>query len=351
MKIAEFKKKNYNTVLQALKKGGLVICPTDTVYGLLSDSTNENAVQKLIQFKDRPPGKAISIFLSDFTMMKKYVDVNPKQEAVLEQLLPGPFTIVLHSRHKTSKLLESEKGALGIRIPDFPFITELVKRFGKPVSATSANLSGRSPHYKIDTFFNEIPQFKKDLIDVIIDAGDLPHNKPSTVLDLSTATIKTLRYGDIIQKDSRSFISASEDQTKKIGQYLLQKYSKKTEKKPLVFIIQGELGVGKTVMVKGIAEKLGIKDIVSPTFVVYYEYKTSAKKIKLFYHFDLYQLQDSEEFKYLHIENLLKPYALLCFEWGEKTEEIIDLLKDKAEIVYIRMKYISEEERKIIVKN
>lgn len=118
-----------------------------------------------------------------------------------------------------------------------------------------------------------------------------------------------------------------------------------------MFIVEGELGVGKTVMVKGIAEVLGVQNIISPTFVVYYEYKTSDKNTKLLYHFDLYQLKDPEEFKYLHINNLLKPNTFLCFEWGEKTGEIIDELKKKAKITYIKMEYINEKERKISVRN
>ncbi len=102
-------------------------------------------------------------------------------------------------------------------------------------------------------------------------------------------------------------------------------------------------------MVKGISEMLGIQNIISPTFVVYYEYKTSVKDIKLLYHFDLYQIQDKEEFKDLHIEDLLKPNTFLCFEWGEKTGEIIDVIKRKAKIIYITMKYVNEKKREIKV--
>jgi tRNA threonylcarbamoyl adenosine modification protein YjeE len=104
------------------------------------------------------------------------------------------------------------------------------------------------------------------------------------------------------------------------------------------------MGVGKTVFVKGIGEKLGINNIVSPTYVIYYEYKN-------FYHFDLYQIEDREEFGHLGIDKFLVPGNTLCFEWGEKAGEIIDLLSDKGNIVYIEMKYISESEREIIVKN
>ncbi len=344
-------KKVIREVIFTIKHGGLVISPSDTVYGLLVDATNEKAVEKLIEFKSRPPGKAISVFVSDYSMMKEYVEIEPEQQSMLNKLLPGPFTVILQSKHKLSKLLESEKGTLGIRIPDYEFITNLVKKFGKPITATSANMSGRSPHYQIDSLFSKLPKSKIVLIDLVIDAGKLPHNKPSTVIDLTTPTVKMLRQGDIIQTGTQLFISTSADQTKKIGQYLFQKYEKEVTKKPLVFIIEGELGVGKTVMVKGIAELFEVHNIISPTFVVYYEYKISVPNIKLFYHFDLYQIHDSEEFKHLGIENLLKPHTVLCFEWGEKTGEIINILKSKARIIYITMKYVNEKEREITVNN
>jgi len=349
MKMIRFEKNNYIEIVQVIKNGGLVISPSDTVYGLLADSTNKKAVDKLIKFKSRPPGKAISVFVSDFPMMKEYVEVQPREQAILNELLPGPFTVILRSKHRISKQLESEKGTLGVRIPRSEFLTDLVKKIGRPVTATSANMSGKSPHYQIDSLLREIPQSKKNLIDLVIDGGKLPHNKPSTVIDLTTSTVKTLRYGDIVRSDSQSYISTSEDQTKKIGQYLLHTYGKETKEKPLVFIIKGELGVGKTVMVKGIAESLGIHNIISPTFVVYYEYKTSFQDIKLLFHFDLYQIQDPEEFEQLGIKDLLKSNRVLCFEWGEKTGEIINILKNKSKIIYVTMRYINERKRKITV--
>ena len=104
------------------------------------------------------------------------------------------------------------------------------------------------------------------------------------------------------------------------------------------------MGVGKTVFIKGIGEQLGINNIISPTFVIYYEYGN-------FYHFDLYQIENKNEFKHLGIKNLLKPGNILCFEWGEKAGDIIELLKEKGRIVYVRMEYVDEKTRRIITNN
>ncbi len=337
-----------NNTITILKSSGLVIFPSDTVYGLLCDATNEQAVKKLIKFKNRPPGKAISIFCN-FNLVNQLVAINSQQSTIFKQILPGPFTIILPSKHRVNKLLESETGCLGIRIPAFKLINRLIEGFGKPLTATSANLSGQSPHYSINTLLNEIPNKKKDLIDLIVDAGTLARNKPSTVVDLTQFNLKILRQGDMdIPNKSKMFLSQSTEETKEIANKVISNEVKNLAKsklhKPLIFIIQGELGVGKTVFVKGLGESMGIKNIISPTFVIYYEYGN-------FYHFDLYRIEEKEEFRYLGIEKLLIPGNILCFEWGEKAKEIINLLKGKGKIIYIKIEYLKEKTRKIIIKD
>ncbi|MBI5127657.1 threonylcarbamoyl-AMP synthase [Candidatus Roizmanbacteria bacterium] len=345
MSIKRITENNYSQVLhytvEVLKKGGLVIFPSDTVYGLLVDATNEKAVKKLIEFKDRSPGKAISVFVSDFKMLKNLVVINNIQEKRLKEILPGSFTVVLKSRGKVSFLLESEKKTLGVRLIKYKFVNSLLKSFGKPTTATSANLTNRPSHYSIESLQKELPKKKLDMIDLIVDAGKLPRNKPSTVVDMTEADVKIIRKGDVDFSNSQVFNSGSPQETKKMARKIFSDFKK--TKKPLAFIIEGELGVGKTVFVKGAAESLGINNIVSPTFVIYYEYGN-------FYHFDLYQIEDKNEFKYLEIDRLLKPGNILFFEWGEKAGEIYNLLKSKAIVIYVKMEYINEKKRKITIK-
>lgn len=329
--------------IEVLKNGGLVVFPSDTVYGLLVDAKNQKAVEKLIKFKNRPPGKPISVFVPNLEMMEKYVSVDKRKKRLLKELLPGPFTVILESKHKVESLLESEKGTLGVRIPDYPLITKLVGVFAAPVTATSANLSGRSPHYSVESLINELGKDKKELIDLVIDAGKLPRNKPSTIIDLTEPKVRILRKGEIVFDRENTFVSENPQATGKLGEFILAKYHDPKSIRPLAIIIEGDLGAGKTVLVKGMGRKLGIENIVSPTYVIYYEYGS-------FYHFDLYQIEEVDELRNLGIGKLLKKGNILVFEWGEKVAELYGLLKNKADVVYIKIEYINEKKRKIIIK-
>lgn len=340
-----------NQTLEVLKNGGLIIFPSDTVYGLLCDATNEQAVKKLITFKNRPAGKPISVF-SNLKFIDQLVKINTEQKKIIEEILPGPFTLILPSKHNVNKLLESESGTLGIRIPMFQLINRLIQEYGKPVTATSANIAGQPAHYSISTLLNKLSNKQKELIDLIVDAGVLSRNKPSTVVDLSQSDIKVLRQGDLNYSKSKTFLSKTSEETKDIAKQILKENINKKDK-PLIFIIEGEMGVGKTVFVKGIGKQLGINNIISPTFVIYYEYDMKILKIKdqrsKMIHVDLYNVEDRQEFKHLGIEKLLISGNILCFEWGEKAGEIINLLRSKGKIIYVNMKYINEREREIIV--
>ncbi|OGK29287.1 hypothetical protein A3I56_04785 [Candidatus Roizmanbacteria bacterium RIFCSPLOWO2_02_FULL_43_10] len=336
--------------VDALEKGQLVIMPTDTVYIIAVDATSNLAVKKLIALKDRPAGKPISVFLSIIDEAEHYVSVSHSQRSMLKTLLPGPYTIVLPSLHKVAAEVESEKGTLGIRIPDYPFTQDLAYVFKKPITATSANLSGDSPHYSIESFVKSLSQRKKKMIDLIIDGGKLPRHKPSTVIDLTIGDIKVLRTGDILPEGTAVLTSHSEGETKKHARDLLHSKSEILTHKPLVILLYGDLGAGKTVYVKGIGEEIGIHDIVSPTYVIYYEYPVNKGAIKNLYHFDLYRLKDKEEFFDLGIDTLLQPGTILCIEWSEKSETIQELLKEKAHVVHVNIWHAGPSKRNIVVR-
>lgn len=332
-----------------LKHGGLIVAPSDTVYGLVCDATNELAVRKLIQVKNRPWGKPISVFTDGFEMMEKYVRLAPHTD-LLKKLLPGPFTVILPSKQFVCPLLESEKKTLGVRYIAYPWIQELVKAYGKPLTATSANISGRPPHYDPKGFMNELSAEKKLLIDYVVDGGKLAHNRPSTIVDLTGSTLQLLRKGDIKPLNEHSFTSTSSEETKKVAAYLIQKYADQGKKKPLVFILEGEMGVGKTIFAKGLGMYLGADDIISPTYVIYYEYPIQRDELKMFLHADLYNIEESDEFAHLGIEEYLKAGTVLCIEWGNRVGPLFDTIKKSAKVLMIKMSYINETERSISVQ-
>jgi L-threonylcarbamoyladenylate synthase len=314
--------------VEVLRSGGLVVCPSDTVYGLLVDATNEEAVKKLIAFKERPVGKAISVFLDGFEMMGKVVDTSMIKPAT-KSLIPGPYTFILPSLHYCSKLLESEKGTLGVRyigqkVPNSKFqvpnnyqlstfnsqlipadfVTTLVHEFGRPVTATSANLAGKSSCYSIDAFMHQLSDKKQQMINLVIDGGELPRHEPSTVLDLTMQTPHVLRASAAGQ----TTITHSVEETMKVAETfissLLGEGGPREWGKGLVVYLHGDLGAGKTHFVKGIARHLGFDRVVSPTYVGVQEYVNDQVKL---YHVDLYNCQTQEDVDALQLNKLITP--------------------------------------------
>lgn len=347
MDIIKLDRENLARTAAVLRGGGLVIYPSDTVYGALVDASNEEAVGKLIALKNRPAGKPISIFVSDMAMMGKYVTYESEKDVLFRHLLPGPFTVILDACHKTSVRLESERGTLGIRIPSYPWVTELVARYGSAVTATSANLSGRPPHYSVETLIREFPQEKQDLIDLVVDAGKLPRNKPSTIIDLTRPQVKILRQGDVGLKDEATYVSRSPSDTEKIARHIVGKKLEESGGKPLVFILRGDMGAGKTVFVRGAASLLGVSNIISPTFVIYYEYDAFGYGIAKFVHADLFNIEEPGEFGHLGLEAYLQKGNIMFVEWGEKLGEVYSALQEQGELVHVDMSYIDEGTREI----
>ncbi len=332
-----------------LAKGGVVVYPTDTVYGLLADATNTFAVKRLIDFKQRPAGKPISIFVSSFDMMKKEVYVDEIVEQRLKSILPGPFTVVLPAKHRLPTVLEAETGTLGVRIPRYKPVVDLVAAYGKPLTATSANVSYQQPHYSIDSFLSRTPNDKLDLVSLLVDAGELKSNKPSTVIDLTSPNITVLRQGDRGVPTDQVRYTTSAAETKTVGWEAADEAIIKPHDKPVVFILIGPLGAGKTQFVKGVGERLGIYNIISPTYVVYYEYQSQISQFNTLLHVDLYNVQDKDEFAHLGLDSYLRKGVIWCVEWGEKAGDIINSIKSKADVRFIEIKYSSETEREIII--
>jgi len=351
MKIVPLGNDGIAQTCKVLQKGGVVVFPSDTVYGLLCDASNIEAVILLQKIKNRPAGKPISVFVADIAMMKRIVRVYTSQEKILHNILPGPYTVVLPSKQVLCRLLESEKGTLGIRIPSYQPITQLIHTFNHPVTATSANTSGHSPFYSATSFLKSLSQKKRELIDLVVDGGDLPKNKPSTVLDFSASHVKMLRRGDVSFKDAYTVNTSSEDETKKVAEKLLQEALQKQGEKPVVFVLKGEMGVGKTIFAKGIGKMLGIGSVISPTYVIYYEYTTNHPFITTFIHCDFFNIEEENEFEHLKLQSYFKKGTVLCFEWGEKAGALLFDLQKKAHVVVVSFTHKGLDKRELQIES
>jgi L-threonylcarbamoyladenylate synthase len=352
MKIISYKDPDVlKAAVMILKNGGVVIYPTETLYGIGVDPTNQNAVDKLTAYKNRPFGKPYSIAVTDKEMAKKYVELNASADNFYNKFLPGPLTVISTGKHILAKGVESEEGTLGIRIPDYKLVIDIIKMLGKPITATSANASYKKRPYKISDILENISDKQKGLIDLIIDAGELPKNDPSTVIDTTLDDTVILRQGEIKLKRKNEILSRKEEQTMNLAKELWQKYETHKNKRAIVFALQGEMGTGKTIFTKGLAHAMGIEEVVtSPTFSIENEYSTSAKSLvpSQLHHFDAWRLEKSDEMRTLGFEDLIRNKSVISVEWAERVADIIREFDDEAIIIWIKFVYGKKENDRII---
>lgn len=178
--------------VRVIKKGGVAVFPTDTVYGLLADAGNKKAVGKIFKIKKRPKTKPLAIFVKDIKMAKNYAFINKKQEKFLKKNWPGKFTAILKSKNNLSEGVAAKNKTIGIRIPDYKLIDSLFEKINFPLAQTSANISGNPATTKIKEVLEQFIA-KRVTPDLIIDAGDLPKNQPSRIVDLTAEEIKIIR--------------------------------------------------------------------------------------------------------------------------------------------------------------
>lgn len=174
--------------VKILKRGGLVILPTDTSYGLAADATNPEAIKKVFQIKGRDFNKPVSVIVSDLKMAQKYALVTPLAKKLFKAFLPGPLTLVLKQKVSST--------TIGIRVPNLKLNLEIAKKLGRPYTATSANQSGQPDCYSVSEIKKQLGS-KIKLVDLIIDKGTLPKIPPSTILDCTLVPPKILREGPI----------------------------------------------------------------------------------------------------------------------------------------------------------
>jgi L-threonylcarbamoyladenylate synthase len=183
--------KTVKIVIKLIRQGKVIVCPTDTVYGLIADATNKKAVKKIFRIKKRKSEKPVPIFIKDLKVAKKLAKINKDQERFLKKVWPGKVTTVLERKNSKNKLYGVDKKTIALRVPKYRLINTLLKKINRPLVGTSANISGRLATTKIKEVMKQFKN-KKFQPDLIIDIGNLKPSKPSMVIDLIKG-LKTLR--------------------------------------------------------------------------------------------------------------------------------------------------------------
>lgn len=181
-------------VVDVLRKGGIIIYPTDTVYGLGCDITNQKAIEKIAKLRGIKPEKAnFSFICYDLSHIADFIKpIDNTTFRVLKKALPGPFTFIFNANSQVPKLLSSKKKTVGIRVPDNNIARQIVKMLGNPILSTSIKDEDEIIEYTTDPEL--IHEKYEDYVDLVIDGG-YGDNQPSTVIDCTTGDFEIIREG------------------------------------------------------------------------------------------------------------------------------------------------------------
>ena len=172
-----------------IRSGGLVIFPTETVYGIAAAAFNEKAIERLYKVKARPGNKLLTMHISDIGMVVKTgVVITPGAKRLMDKYWPGPLTIILK---------EKDDRSIGFRMPSHKVALAMISCCGVPVVAPSANISGKRPPTDAKAALAELD----GLVDLVIDAGKTEVGIESTVIDMTTDVPKILRQGALSKSD------------------------------------------------------------------------------------------------------------------------------------------------------
>ena len=185
-------------VVEFLNDGQVIAYPTETIYGLGADVLNRKAVKKIYDLKSRDYGLPVSILIADLKMLREIVaDVPDGALALMRKFWPGPLTILFPASDVIPKGLVTNTGKVGIRISSHPVAAAIVEGFGRPITTTSANLSGFPPSLSV----KHVQKYFGDKLPCIVDGGECDPSRGSTVVDMAEETMRIVRDGAIPAED------------------------------------------------------------------------------------------------------------------------------------------------------
>lgn len=190
---------------EVLRSGGVIVYPTDTVYGLGADATNEHAVARVVRIKGRDTGKPMLAMVASVEDMERYATVTNLARQLATQYFPGPLSLVLTVKAERFAVPLVKDNATGFRIPDQVFCHLLSQTCTAPITSTSVNLSGQEQPRSLDRMLEQLGERVAD-IDLVIDAGTLPMSPPSTLVDARHERAVILREGAISRQALEAFL-------------------------------------------------------------------------------------------------------------------------------------------------
>ena len=183
-------------IVEELEKGNLVITSTDTIYGIMGDATKEETIKRIYEIKRRPLSKPLILLMDSYEMIKEYTkNITLEEEILIKEFMPGLVTIILEKNNKVNNLITSNTNYVAIRIPNNKDLLEIIKKLGKPVISTSANISEKNSITSIQDLEEDI---KKD-IDYIYDGG-IQNGVFSTIVKFNDHKLTILREGILSDK-------------------------------------------------------------------------------------------------------------------------------------------------------
>jgi len=194
---------NSSAAVRVLKGGGVIVFPTETLYGLGADALNNAAVEKVFQLKGRDPRSPIPVLVADQEMLHTLVaQVPATAQKLIDRYWPGPLTLVLPGQKNIPKPLCNPAGGVGVRISSQPIATLLVNELGRPLTATSANPSGKEPARTLQ----EAKTYFVGRVELFVDGGALTSKSGSTVVEVMEDSIKIIREGELSASELRQVL-------------------------------------------------------------------------------------------------------------------------------------------------
>ena len=190
--------KAFSRCRDAIRAGGVIAYPTDTVYGLGADPKNAGAVRKLFSIKGRQADQPILLLLKDASEVRDWAsEVNPAAESLMKKFWPGPITLVFKAKPDVMAELTGGTGKIGLRVPGNALTRQLLASLDTALTGTSANISGRpSP-----CTAQEASEVIGGMVDLVLDGGRAEGGNPSTVVDVSTERPMVIREGAIPSRE------------------------------------------------------------------------------------------------------------------------------------------------------